>query len=88
MSKAHDEVLNLLYEARDFVEALRLASESMSDGDELKSVIETVTKAAVQKIDAATNSAALDPPITKRQVAKARAYLEREGAFIKPSEAA
>jgi hypothetical protein len=89
MSKARDETRNLLFEAQNIVKAIGLAAENLSDdNDEFKFVIQSLAKVAAEKIDEVAGGAVLDPPVTKRQVAKARAYMERTGAFIKPSEAA
>ena len=88
MNKALSETRDKLFDARYLIEGMRLAVENMSDEDEMKCLIQSLAKVAVEKIDAAMGSAILDPPATKREMDRARAYMEKTGASTRPSEAA
>lgn len=88
MNNALIETRDQLFDARYLIEGLRLVAENMRDQDEMKCLIQSLAKVAVEKIDAVMGGAILDLPATKKQVARARAYLEKTGAYVKPAVAA
>jgi hypothetical protein len=77
MSNVLPETRDKLFDARNIVTGIQLTAENMDDDDTLKLVIQSMAKVAVEKIDAVTGGAVFDPPVTEKQMAKARKYLEK-----------
>ena len=100
MTKQTDlsDTVDLLYDARNLVDALRLVvhvdedprsrhqSESVR-ADHRRHIIESMAGVAVGKIDAALGGAFLDPPISEARIAKAKAYMVKTGG-LPPDDAA
>ena len=68
-----------LFDVRNLIEGIRFVAEAMDDCDELKLVIQTAARIAVEKVDEVTGGVVFDPPWTERQIARKRAELEKRG---------
>jgi diphthamide synthase (EF-2-diphthine--ammonia ligase) len=71
-----DKARDILWDAGN----LRMASENMDD--EVKYVVQTIARIAIEKINEVASGDVLSPRPTEKQMAKARAYMEKTGAYL------
>ena len=76
-----DKAKDTLFVARNLVGAIQMAAENMQDDH--REIIQTLTRLAVEKIDDVTGGI-LDPPVTEKQIVRARASIEKSGGFRQP----
>jgi hypothetical protein len=70
-----------LFDARNLVEAIQMTAENLEDDQ--REVIQTLTRLAMEKIDDVAGGAVLDPPATEKEMAQARAYIEKSGGYLR-----
>jgi len=76
-----EEAKSLLFDARNLIDALRLAAKDLKDDQGNHGlVIRSVAAFAMEKIDDVTGGAVFDPPPTPRDIAKAKVALGMDTA--------
>jgi hypothetical protein len=73
-----DKANDALFDARNLIGAIQMAAENIKD--ENREIIQTLTRLAVEKIDDVLVEGVFDSPPTKKEMAMARAFLEKKPA--------
>jgi hypothetical protein len=70
----------ILWDARNLIEAIQMAAERLEDNQ--REVMQTLARIAMEKIDDVAGGSILDPPATEKDMARARAYIEKSCGYL------